>query len=108
MRNVKTWLCPIFWMLFGLIIGGVLTAQSFERWQRSQVVPVVLVKPSLGSFVPVDGSSLDGSWTKNEVVPMCQVRPGIGGFQPVDGMSIGNKWSKGSVDAVVLVKPYLG
>ncbi len=74
--RLKSWSLPALWMLLGLCIGGVLTAQSFEGWQRSQVIPVVLVKPSFGSFVPVDGSSLDASWTKSQVVPMCQLKPG--------------------------------
>jgi hypothetical protein len=106
--TLKNWLSRTFWIVFGLIVGGVLTAQSFERWQRSQVVPVVLDKPSLGYFVPVDGSSFDGSWTKDQIVPMCEVKPGIGGFVPVDGSSIGNTWPRQNVEPVVLVKPYLG
>lgn len=76
---MKNWLSPIMWVLLGLVIGAALAAQSFERWERAQVVPIVLVRPSLGSFVPEQGSSIDASWSKSEVVPMCQVKLVIGG-----------------------------
>jgi len=30
----------------------------------------------------------------SKVVPICLVKPGIGGFVPVNGSSIGNTWQK--------------
>ena len=65
---------------------------SFVSTNRVQ--PVCFVKPSIGGFVPVNGSSIGNTWSMNEVVPMCQVKPSIGGFVPVNGSSIGNTWSR--------------
>lgn len=97
-----------FGILVGAFIGSLVTSASFERWQRSEVVAVVLVKPDLSGFIPVDGTFLDGSWSKNQVVPMCPVKPDITGFVPTNGTSIGNSWMKSQVRAIVFVKPSLG
>ncbi len=39
---------------------------------------------------------------------MCLVKPDIGGFSPIRGSSIGNMWSKDEVKPFISVKPYLG
>ena len=53
--------------LSGLTIGslsvatltsGAVWAQLTQVWSKDQVVPIVLVKPSFGSFVPSDGNSM--------------------------------------------------
>jgi hypothetical protein len=75
------------------------------NWPKSEVVPVVLVKPGIGGFVPSDGTSIGNTWSKQAVKPVLLVKPGIGGFEPIDGMSIGNHWSKEDVIPVVLTDP---
>lgn len=74
-------------------------------WNRSEVIPVVLVKPGIGGFVPTEGTSIGNTWSKDEVKAVLLVKPGIAAFEPVEGTSIGNQWSKGDVIAVVLTEP---
>jgi hypothetical protein len=75
------------------------------NWPKSEVIPVVMVKPGIGGFVPTEGTSIGNTWTKEEVKPVLLVKPGIGGFEPVEGLSIGNTWSKGEVTPVTLTQP---
>jgi hypothetical protein len=75
------------------------------NWSKSEVIPVVLVKPGIGGFVPTEGSSIGNTWSKDEVKPVLLVKPGIGGFEPVEGLSIGNTWSKEQIVAVALTQP---
>jgi hypothetical protein len=97
-------------VFIGVLIGlgaGIVTAQSFVHWTKSQVLPVVIVKPALGgSFEPKDGSIQ--FWRKDEVTPMCLVKPGIVGFIPVEGSSIGNTWTKDEVKPFTRVRYSVG
>jgi hypothetical protein len=88
--------------------NGAVNAQSVQSWSKSEVTPILFVKPSFGTFVPSDESTIGISWSKDQVLPICLVRPSLGGFDPVDGMSVGNTWTKGNVKPVVFVEPYLG
>mgnify|MGYP001287666710 CR=1 FL=1 len=77
-------------------------------WTKSQVIPVVLVKPGIGGFVPVEGSPIGNTWSKSEVKPVLLVKPGIDGFVPREGISIGNTWRNEDVLPVILVEPSAG
>ena len=77
-------------------------------WRRSEVIPVVLVKPGIGGFEPVDGSSIGNIWSKSDVKAVLLVKAGIGGFEPREGTSIGNYWNKDGVIPVMLVEPSTG
>lgn len=77
-------------------------------WNKTDVIPVVLVKPGIGGFEPVEGSSIGNRWQKSEVKPVVLVKPGIGGFEPREGSSIGNRWSEDELIAVILVEPSSG
>ena len=77
-------------------------------WKKSDVVAVVLVKPSIGGFVPVEGSAIGNTWAKSDVQPVLLVEPGIGGFRPLEGSSIGNIWRKRDVLPAMLVEPSVG
>ena len=79
LTGISVSLCFIFFTAFG---------------STTKVQPVCLVKPGIGGFVPVNGSSIGNTWSKSKVIPMCEVKPGIGGFVPANGYSIGNTWSK--------------
>lgn len=81
----------------GAVIGA--------NWSKSEVVPIVLVKPGLGGFVPNDGSSIGNTWSKEEVKPVLLVKPGLVGFEPVEGTSIGNIWAKDQVIPVTITQP---
>ncbi len=74
-------------------------------WSKPNVIPVVLVKPGIGGFEPVDGGSIGNIWSKTDVKAVLLVKPGIGGFEPREGVSIGNYWSKDNVLPVMLVEP---
>ena len=73
-------------------------------WTKSDVVPVVIVEPSIGGFKPMEGSSIGNKWSKSQVKPVLLVKPGIGGFVPLKGGSISNKWKKKDVLPVMLVE----
>ena len=75
-------------------------------WTKSEVIPVILVKPGIGGFEPVEGSSIGNIWSKSEVKPVLLVKPGIAGFEPREGISIGNTWNKEEIMPVMLVEPY--
>jgi hypothetical protein len=77
-------------------------------WEKSQVIPVIMVKPSISGFVPIEGSSISNTWSKKDVTPVLIVKPSIGGFQPYEGSPIGNTWQKKNVTPVMLVEPYIG
>lgn len=99
-RSVTLWL---------FVSGATLSSFAFgaflgTEWSKSEVVPVVLVKPDLGGFTPTKGSTLGNTWRKDEVKPVLLVKPGIGGFEPVQGMTIGVQWSKKDVIPVTLVE----
>lgn len=74
-------------------------------WSKSDVIPVVLVKPGIVGFVPIQGSSIGNTWTKDEVKAVVLVTPGIVGFKPTEGSSIGNVWLKDQTVPVMLVEP---
>jgi hypothetical protein len=92
--------------LFGMVIASMAAGAAIGmNWTKSEVIPVVLVKPGIGGFVPMEGTSIGNTWSKETVKPVLLVKPGIGGFEPVEGVSIGNYWSKNDVIPVVLTEP---
>jgi len=93
-----------------LLVGAsvVVGATGGHLWTKSQVTPVILVKPGIGGFDPIDGVSIGNKWRKNDVRPVVLVKPGIGGFRPREGSSIGNTWKKEDVIPVMLVEPTTG
>lgn len=107
----------IFTLVLGLLMGVVIgrliaprtvTAQYGLSWRKAQVLPVVIVKPDIGGFSPVNGSSIGNIWRKDDITPMCLVKPDIGGFSPTRGSSIGNIWRKDEVKPFILVEPGIG
>lgn len=107
-------LMALFLVLITGIMVGRLTAPSITQaqfgpsWRKSEVFPVVLVKPDIGGFSPTRGTSIGNIWRKDQVVPMCLVKADIYGFTPVRGSSIGNNWRKDDVRPFVLVEPNIG
>jgi hypothetical protein len=99
-------LCIGFFL--GMLLALPLYAQALISWQKDEVVPVVIVKPDIGGFVPTDGATIGNSWRKDEVKPVCLLRPVIGGFAPRQGSAIGNTWRKDEVKAMILVVPQMG
>jgi hypothetical protein len=100
-RSHRSWIA-----FFGVAAASMATGATVGmNWPKSEVIPVVLVEPGIGGFVPTQGTSIGNTWTKEQVKPVLLVKPGIGGFEPVEGMSIGNTWSKGEVTAVTLTQP---
>lgn len=100
-------------LVIGVIVGRwssgrPVFAQLLHSWSKSQVLPVVIVKPDIGGFSPVHGTSIGNIWPKDDVIPMCVVKPDIGGFTPTRGSSIGNVWRKDEVKPFVLVEPAYG
>jgi len=90
----------------GLVLGifaGAAGAQSLITWSKREVLPVVMVEPSIGGFVPRGGSGLQATWSKAEVVPMIIVEPTmLGDFAPKgESPLFGNVWRKEAV------KPFL-
>lgn len=77
-------------------------------WTKSEVIPVVLVKLDILSFVPVEGSSIGNIWRKSEVKPVLLVKPGIVGFVPREGGGVGNWWRREDVIPAILVEPSSG
>lgn len=95
----------------GLLIGSSIghrtaSAQSVVTWAKSEVIPIVIVEPSYGHFVPKGASYAHVSWTKDEVTPMLSVQPAYGVFE--DGSYDRNTWTKDEVKAYVSVKPSYG
>jgi len=95
----------IYLLVAVAITGFVLGATVPQLWKREEVTPVVLVKPGVGGFVPVEGNAIGNNWRKDEVKPVVLLKPGIGNFVPTDGNLIGNTWRKDEVTAVVIVEP---
>lgn len=94
----------IVFILFGLF-GFVAGASVTNFWIKSEVVPVVLVKPGVLGFEPTEGSSIGNNWSKSKVTPVVLVKPWFAGFEPHEGSSFGNSWSKSNVTPVMLVEP---
>jgi hypothetical protein len=106
-KRASTSFGPTVLALCGLIAATSLAtgAAIGISWSKSEVIPVVLVKPGIGGFEPTEGSSIGNTWTKDEVKAVVLVTPGIGGFQPTEGSSIGNIWPKDETVPVMLVEP---
>jgi hypothetical protein len=98
--------------LIGLAIvvfaSGALGVAVGYTWSKEEVLPVVLVKPGIGGFVPSEGSPIGNTWSKIDVRPMVIVKPGVGGFVPATGTSVGNTWNRTAVLPIVFVNPGLG
>ena len=92
-------------IIIGLLLAIPLYAQGFVSWPKVQVVPVVFVRPTIGGFAPMEGSSIGNIWSKNDVVPMCLVKPAFLGFVPKQGSTLANSWTKDEVKPFILVKP---
>jgi hypothetical protein len=93
-------------VLIGVAAGSMAAGAAIGmNWPKSEVIPVVLVKPGIGGFVPTEGTSIGNTWPKEAVKPVLLVKPGIGGFEPVEGLSIGNTWAKGEVTPIALTQP---
>jgi hypothetical protein len=88
----------------GLAMGAAIGVS----WSKSEVIPVVVVKPGIGGFEPVEGISIGNTWPKSEVKAVLLVKPGIGGFVPRQGISIGNTWGKEEILPVMLVESSAG
>ena len=102
-----------FALTTGIMVGrmtapAIAHAQLGPSWRKSDVFPIVIVKPDIGGFSPTKGSSIGNYWRKDQVVPMCLVKPDIYGFTPIRGSSIGNSWRKDEVRPFVLVEPSIG
>jgi hypothetical protein len=76
-------------------------------WTRAEVIPVVLVEPSLGAFQPIQGNTIGISWSKEEVKPVLLVKPAFDNFVPTEG-GPGLSWRKVDVTPVVLVESSTG
>jgi hypothetical protein len=103
-------LAKIGWATLGISIatgacGLAAGAAVGVVWSRSEVIPVVLVKPGIGGFEPIDGSVIGNRWTKDQVKAVILIKPGISGFEPREGTTIGNTWRKDDVLPVMLVEP---
>ena len=70
---------PFLVAVFGVAIG----ASIGISWTKAEVIPVVLVKPGIGDFVPLEGSSIGNTWRKEGVVPVMLVEPSAEGFVPI-------------------------
>ncbi|HYD16472.1 MAG TPA: hypothetical protein VEB03_00545 [Candidatus Nanoarchaeia archaeon] len=102
---------PLMLISLPIVVGAcglALGAGVGVLWSRSDVIPVVLVKPGISGFQPVERSSVENTWTKSEVKAVVIVTPGIGGFVPKDSIGIGNSWSRQDVIPVVLAEPSMG
>jgi hypothetical protein len=75
------------------------------QWSKSEVTPVILVKPGIGGYVPTEGNSIGSVWTKKEIKPVLLLKPDVFGFVPREGNTIGEIWSKNDVIPVVLTEP---
>jgi hypothetical protein len=98
-------------IVVGVLIGfGVeaVVAQPSVRWNKSEVLPIVIVEPTMGLFRPKDGSAMQASWGKDEVTPMCLVKPRVGGFVPVEASPLGDTWTKDEVKPYLPVKYSMG
>ncbi|MEW6238380.1 MAG: hypothetical protein AB1656_23595 [Candidatus Omnitrophota bacterium] len=90
------------------VCGLTMGAAIGVSWKKSEVIPVVIVKPSIGGFEPAEGNSIGNIWPKPQVKPVLLVKPSIGSFVPREGISIGNTWRKEDVLPVMLVEPSPG
>ncbi len=95
-----------------LIIGTLLLAGTAAAgggagfvWGKSDVTAVVLVKPGIGGFAPVDGSSIGNIWSKDDVKAVVLVEPAFGRYVPRDGQRIGNEFDAEKVVPVIVTEP---
>lgn len=97
----------VLWIvLFGTVASSLAAGAAIGlNWSKSEVIPVVLVKPGISGFVPTEGTSIGNTWSKDAVKPVLLLKPCIGGFEPIEGLNIGNHWSKEEVIPVVLTAP---
>lgn len=51
------------------------------------------------------GAAVGVTWSKPEVLPVILVKPGLMGFEPIEGNALLNPWNKSEVKPVILVKP---
>lgn len=109
MKSVTIRLSPFLAICAALALIAIATAATIGiSWRKAEVIPVVLVKPGIVGFEPVEGSSIGITWQKSEVKPVLLVKPGIVGFEPREGSTIGISWRREEVLPVMLVEPDIG
>lgn len=99
--RVITLMVPLLIGVCALTVGAAIGIS----WKKTDVIAVVVVKPGVGGFEPVEGSSIGNMWQKSDVKPVVLVKPDIGGFEPLEGSSTGNLWRRDELVAVMLVEP---
>ena len=62
-----------------------------NTWPKSQVKPVLLVKPGITSFVPREGTTIGNIWGKQEILPVMLVEPSGDGFVPLGLLTTGGE-----------------
>ena len=72
-HSVKMLASVIFIFLFLNVLFA--AEESYMMWEKKEVVPVVIVKPGVGGFIPVEGKSANIKWGKNEVRPIVILTP---------------------------------
>jgi hypothetical protein len=106
MNRKQIWCVAAVLAVFAVVASSFATGAAIGIiWEKSQVIPVVLVKPGIGGFEPIEGSSVGNIWSRQEVKPVLVVKPGIVGFEPAQGFSVGNTWSRSDVIPVALAEP---
>ncbi len=105
MQRLKTLFPPVIIAFLIGVCGITFGAAIGVSWSKSEVVPVILVKPGIDGFEPAEGSSIGNTWRKSEVKPVILVKPGIVGFEPREGTSIGNVWRRDELLPVLLLEP---
>jgi hypothetical protein len=90
---------------FGVVSSFAIGTAVGVSWSKSEVVPVVLVKPGIAGFEPTEGSAIGNTWSKDQVKAVLLVKPGINGFEPIEGFDLVNRWRKDDVIAVSLTEP---
>lgn len=62
-----------------------------NRWSKAQVKPILLVKPSIGGFVPYEGPVIGNRWAKKDVIPVMLVEPELSKFIPLCAITSADK-----------------
>lgn len=98
-------LCLAFGFLAGLVVNPKPVFAQFIQWTRDDVVPVVLVEPSLGRFIARGTTAVAGTWSRDKVVPLLLVQSNNLGSFVAAGAGYGPTWEKDDIKAFIFVKP---
>jgi len=90
-------------LMLNAILLFTLGAAVGITWTKSEITPVIIVKPGIGGFVPMEGSPIGNIWSKSDVKPVLLLKPSIGGFVAREGIGLDNTWKKKDVIPVMLV-----